>query len=162
MRPTLQQTGLPRLWNVGATLALALALSNCSEITPLTSPVESPAAPSFVSAGLRTVARVEIRDRAKLLEDGTLLVTVRILCPNDFVQRESGPLTVTQGLASGEAHPGGSVCTGHWEKRKVRVLLFSEERFQPGLADVNYQFVAEQPETGDLLSVSLQTVLTIR
>jgi hypothetical protein len=153
---------LPRLLRAGSALSLVFLLSNCSERDLLTPSVESPGVPSFVPAAVRDAALVEVRERAKLLEDETLLVTVRILCPADFVQLESGPLSVTQGLATGEAHPGGSVCTGQWEKRRVRILLFSEEVFQPGTANFSYQFAAENPETGEQLTVNVNGVLTIR
>lgn len=153
---------LPRLLRAGSALALVFLLSNCSERDLLAPPAESPGAPSFVPAAVRDAALVEVRERANLLEDGTLLVTVRILCPADFVQLESGPLSVTQGLAAGEAHPGGSVCTGHWEKRRVRVFLVTEEVFQPGTGNFSYQFAAENPETGEQLSVIVNGILTIR
>jgi hypothetical protein len=154
--------GLPRLRRAGSALSLLFLLSNCSERDLLAPPVESPGGPSFVPAALRDMALVEVRERAKLLEDGTLLVTVRILCPADFVQLESGPLSVLQGLAAGEAHPGGSVCTGQWEKRRVRIHLVSDEVFQPGIANFSYQFAAENPETGEQLTVNVNGVLTIR
>jgi hypothetical protein len=153
---------LPRLLRGGSALSLMFLLSNCSERDPLAPPAESPGTPSFVPAAVREALLVEVRERARLLEDGTLLVTVRLLCPADFVQLESGPLTVVQDLATGEAHPGGSVCTGHWEKRRVRVFLITEEVFQPGAANFNYQFEAENPETGAQLSVAVNGVLTIR
>jgi hypothetical protein len=153
---------LPWVLRLGSALTAVFLLSSCSERDPLAPPVESPRIPSFVPAALRDEASVEVRERAKLLEDGSLLVTVRILCPADFVQLESGPLSVTQGLATGEAHPGGSVCTGHWERRRVRVIVFSEEAFEPGSASYSYQFAAENAETGQQLSVSVNGVLTIR
>ena len=154
--------GLPRLLRRGSALFLVFILPTCSGQDLLGPPVESPRAPSFVSAALRDAALVKVREQGKLLEDGTLLVTVRILCPAEFVQLESGPLSVTQGLAVGEAHPGGNVCTGHWEKRRVRVFTFSEEVFQPGVANFSYQFAAENPETGAQLTVNVNGVLTIR
>jgi hypothetical protein len=153
---------LPRLLRAGSALSLVFVLSNCSERNLLAPSVESPAAPSVVSAALRDTALVGVRERAKLLQDGTILVTVRILCPADFVQLESGPLSVVQGLAVGEAHPGGSVCTGQWERRRVRVLLFSEDVFQLGAANFSYQFAAENSETGEQLTVNVNGVLAIR
>ena len=145
----------------GSALSLLFLLSNCSDRDLLAPPTESSGAASVVRAPVRDAALVEVRERAKLLKDGTLLVTVRILCPPDFVQLESGPLSVTQGLAVGEAHPGSNVCTGHWERRRVRVFFFSEEVFQPGLANFSYQFAAENVETGAQLAVNVNGVLTI-
>ena len=161
MFPTSLWSGPVRLLRTGSALSLLFLLSNCSERDLLAPASESSAAPSFVPTALRDAAMVEVRDRAKLLEDGTLLVTVRILCPADFVQLESGPLSVTQGLAVGGAGPGGNVCTGHWETRRVRVFLFSDEVFQPGLANFSYQFAAENLETGAQLVVNVNGVLTI-
>jgi hypothetical protein len=153
---------LPSLLRASSVLPLALLVANCSERNPFGPPVDPAEVSPSVLVAPRDVARVEVRERAKLLEDGTLLVTVRIWCPSDFVQLESGPLSVVQGLAVGEAHPGGNVCTGHGETRRVRVFVFSEQVFQRGTADFSYQFAAEKPETGEQLSVIVNGSLTIR
>jgi hypothetical protein len=164
MSPITPRAGLPRLLSACCAVSLVLLLSNCSERGLVAPPEASPEAPSFVPAALRGTVQVQIRDRAKLLENGDLLVTVRILCPEGFQRRESGLLAVTQGLATAEGDPaGGDQCTGHWEQRKVRLFLISaEEVFEPGPAEASFQFEAENPVTEVILSTSVRTAVTIR
>ena len=158
--------GFPRLLRAGSAVPLVLLLSNCSERDPLAPPVPVPPSggPAFVPAALRGTAQVELRETAQLREDGTLTVTVRVLCPEGFQRVESGPLAVFQGLASGEGTlgTGAQICTGHWVWQRVRVFLFTEEAFQPGPANASVQIDLEDPVTGEGLTASDSEVLTIR
>lgn len=155
----------PRPSWVSALVPVVVLLSSCSE-TSLVSPAEEP---QFVRKSLRGKVALEIHDRAKLLANGKIEVLVRALCPEGYVRQESGPLSVTQGLAYAEGFPqvqrGG--CSGHWDSAKVLASRFDagEPAFQRGAAQVSMTFAAENPNdpTGeDVLQVSVVKQVTLR
>lgn len=149
-----------------AILPIVLLLSGCSERDPTAPAAEEP---EFVRKSLRGKVALEIQDRARLLANGNVEVVVRVLCPKGYVRQESGPLSVTQGLAYAEVFPqvqrGG--CSGHWDSAKVLARRFdpSEPTFRRGPAQVSMTFAAENPNdpTGmDVLQVSVSKALLIR
>jgi hypothetical protein len=151
---------------VSAILPAVVLFSGCSERDPVS---PTGAQPELVRQSLRGNAALEIHDQARLLADGNIEIVVRALCPKGYVRQESGPLSITQGLAYAEGFPqvqrGG--CSGHWDSAKVlaRRIDPSEPAFQRGAAQVSMTFAAENPDdpTGiDVLQVSVVKQVTLR
>lgn len=155
----------PRSSWVSALVPVVILLSSCSEPN-LLSPAEEP---EFVRKSLRGKVALEIHDQARLLANGDVEVRIRALCPTGYVRQESGPLSVTQGVAYAEGFPqvqrGG--CSGRWDAAKViaRRIDPSEPAFHPGAAQVSMTFAAENPNdpTGeDVLQVSVVKQVRLR
>ncbi len=154
------------LW-VGALVPAFFVLSSCSEDTAV-SPETSEVRASALKAGQGNIG-LKVHTQARLLPNGDVEVLVSARCPVGYVRQESGPLTVTQRLASAEAfvqvQRGG--CTGRWDtvKAVARRNDPSDPAFSRGRARVSMTFAAENPNdpTGeDVLQVSVVKQLHIR
>jgi uncharacterized protein (DUF58 family) len=143
-----------------ALLATVLLVA-CSEGAPTSPAPEVSTGPELVSRALRGRAAIELRDHAKLLEDGSVRVLVRAGCPRGF-QVVEGPVSVIQGPEFQEIFGEGFFtvrCDGHWHLRKVRVV--APEGFERGTARVSASLDVENSETGEFLSASDNTVVQI-
>ncbi len=94
---------------------------------------------------------VRLVGRVKLLENGSVRLKIRAGCPVGFEVLEAF-VTVSQPQTFSETffHPS---CDGHVRLFRV-VATPLEESFQPGSASVSAIVIAEDPETGDILSGS--------
>jgi hypothetical protein len=144
-----------------AGLAMAgILLWGCSEPT---SNSTAPGQPSFVARALRSAAAVELIGIAKLVDNGSVTITLRAGCPRGFHVVE-GPVSVIQGPEFQEIFGEGFFtvrCDGHWHVRKVNVRA-PEASFQRGTARASASFDVENPETGEFLSASDGEVVRIR
>ena len=128
---------------MSAFAAAGLLLSSCSGSTPSSPEAEVSGGPEFVSSARRNTAAVELHRTGKLQEDGSVLVTLRTLCPPGFSVVE-GPLTLMQGPLFQEIFGEGfftTRCDGHWHLQKVPVR--APEGFERGVASASATLMVE-------------------
>lgn len=149
-----------RWYRVSAIATLAVILSGCSGMTP-SSPTANNAEPEFLSKAQSGIVVLELHQSAKLLEDGSVIVRLRALCPPDFNVIE-GPLTLMQGPEFQEIFGEGfftNRCDGRWHLQKVRVR--APEPLQRGTARVSASLMVEHPTTGEFIQGDARGVVNI-
>jgi hypothetical protein len=153
---------LARALIFSGSIGIALSLASCADTTSISPVVDRVSEPEFVSRDLRRTAAVQLRLKATLLEDGSVRLRLRGLCPPGF-QVVEGPVSVMQGPEFQEIFGEGFftvACTGHWQWKTVRVI--APEGFQRGTAKVTASLMVEHPTTGAFLQGDDRGVLIIR
>ena len=142
-------------------IALGVCLPGCGDSTSSSSEDDRRRGPDFgVRKAVQT--RVELHRQARLLQDGSLRLRVRALCPAGF-QVVEGPVSVMQGPEFQEIFGEGFFtvpCDRHWHLQRVRVT--SPEGFERGSAEATASLMVEHPVTGEFLQGDDREVLKIR
>jgi hypothetical protein len=152
---------LASLW-ITTAVTVGLFLSSCSGSPPTSSATEALGEPEFLSKAPQKSAVIKLRTEGVLVEDGSILVTLRARCPAGFRVVE-GPITIYQGPLFQEIFGEGfftTTCTGDWRRETVPVR--APERFQRGKAKAGASLMVEHPATGEFLQGDDNKVLTIR
>lgn len=117
-----------------------LGLLGCDQVA--LSPDEA-LGPSYAKVG-PSGTTLDLRPKARLLDDGTVRLRVTAGCPEGLAVLEAF-VTVSQAAAFGEAFIPAD-CTGRTQKHRVIVTAL-EASFEPGPAVVSGLLLAEDPAT---------------